>query len=63
MVIGVTTTLVDDALVLAASALPAPHSAKAITASFKPFEVKRVCLFILVFLRLDKRHLEKPDCL
>jgi hypothetical protein len=62
--IGVTTTPVEVAVaLLAAIAPPAPQSARAITASLKPFEVKRVCLFILVFLELDKRPREKPDCL
>jgi hypothetical protein len=51
--IGVTTTPVEVAVaLLAAMALPAPKTAKATTASLNPFETKRACLFILVFLKV-----------
>jgi hypothetical protein len=54
--IGVTTTPVEVAFVVAAIALPAPLIARAITASLKPVEVKRECLFIWSSLGLDKRR-------
>jgi hypothetical protein len=54
MAMGVMTVPVDVALVVAAMALPAPKSAKATMASLKPVKAKLECLFILIFLRVDK---------